>query len=471
MRRLTPVILLLVAMPAFAQPDRYELGRRVHAFEVAWDEKAGDAAAKKRAAPLVNQAVQKFFQLQLPEAGRSLDAARHALASADPAPADVRWAESLRILPETRMVDATAADLSMTVKPFYKPDAEAPKGAKIRLKLGTGKPVEAALDTLPATIKVSVKDVPGPPSADFKLTGDVIVDGKVLSTKAVGVSRVENLKTRLAAVKEAFAGVPSPPTTVEQATFGLLIKMLDPLANKGVPETDLPASRLLAGAERMAKVTEPYYIPKRGGEFWLAIPTGKNPTVVRIRIPQKLDERKDPVPVVFALHGMGGSENLYFDAYGNGIVPRLATERGWIVVAPRVEGLLGSGPAPPVPAILDELAKRYPVDPKRVYLVGHSMGAAHAVQLAQRDPGRYAAVAALGGTGRITKPDAMQNLPVFVGCGKLDFALAGAQNLHKRLEEAKCPVTMKEYDDCEHLLVVREAAADVFKFFDHKKGN
>ena len=111
-------------------------------------------------------------------------------------------------------------------------------------------------------------------------------------------------------------------------------------------------------------------------------------------------------------------------------------------------------------------AKRYPIDPKRVYLVGHSMGAGHAVQLAQQDPGRYAAVAALGGGGRITKPDALKSVPFFVGCGKLDAALPKAQALHKALEEAGCPVTFKEYDDVEHLLVVREAAADVFKFFD-----
>jgi predicted esterase len=181
-----------------------------------------------------------------------------------------------------------------------------------------------------------------------------------------------------------------------------------------------------------------------------------------------LDERKDPVPVVVALHGMGGSENAFFDGYGNGIIPRLASERGWIVIGPRVEGVLGAGPPPPVAAILDELAKRYPIDPKRVYLVGHSMGAGHAVQLAQQDAGRYAAVAALGGGGRITKPDALKSVPFFVGCGKLDAALPKAQALHKALEKAGCPVTFKEYDDVEHLLVVREAAADVFKFFEKR---
>ncbi|HKA07470.1 MAG TPA: alpha/beta fold hydrolase, partial [Gemmataceae bacterium] len=151
------------------------------------------------------------------------------------------------------------------------------------------------------------------------------------------------------------------------------------------------------------------------------------------------------------------------------IVPRLASERGWIVVATKVSGPLGSGPAPDVVGILDELSKRYPIDPKHVYLIGHSLGAAHAVLLAQRHPGRFAAIAALGGSGRVTKPEALKGLPVFVGCGKLDFALTGVKTLQKSLEDAKAVVTYKEYDDIEHMLIVREAAGDVFKFFDTMK--
>ena len=471
MRRLTLLSLFFLSAPAFAQPDRYEIGRRLHVFEVAWDEHADNVAAKKRAAVKVNEAVKHFLSLKLADAGKSIDEARHALSSADPAPAAVRWADSLQVVPESRVVDAAAESLTVIVKPFYGVDDAAPKGAVIRLRLGTGKPVEAALDTVPATIRVPIKDVPGSASADFKLTSEIVADEKVLSKSVIGVSRVEKLAERVAAVKRAAAVVPNPPTTIEQATFGLLIKTLDPLVNKAVPETDYPTSRLVFGAERLAtlKPTEPYYLPKRPGEFWLSIPTEKKSTVVRIRIPPKLEEKKDPVPVVVALHGMGGSENLFFDGYGNGIVPRLASDRGWIVVAPRVAGLLGAGPAPPVPAILDELAKRYPIDPKRVYLVGHSMGAGHAVQLAQQEPKRYAAIAALGGGGRVAKGDALKDVRFFVGIGKQDFALEGARALHRALETAKASSTLKEYDDIEHMLIVREAAADVFKFIE--RGN
>lgn len=469
MHRLSAVGWLFVAAPLLAQADRdrYDLGRRAHAFEVAWDATADDPAAHRRAVRHVDRAVKHFLGFELSAGAAELDAARHALESADPVPPAVRWADSLQILPEGHLVDAAAADVVVVVKPYYQTGTEAPKGAVLRARLGTGKPVEAALDSLPATVRVPVTGVPGPPSADLKLTAEVVSGGKVLCTRAVGVSRVERLKDRLAAVQRAAADLPAAPKTIEQATFALLVQTLGKLANRQAPETDLPISRFLAGAERLATVTEPYYVPKRAGEFWLAIPTGKGSTVVRIRVPPKLEGRTDRVPVVVALHGRGGSENAYFDGYGNGIVPRLASERGWIVVGPRVDGVLGSGPAPPVPAILDELARRYPIDPKRVFLVGHSMGAGHAVQLAEEHPERYAAVAALGG-GRVRKPAALAKVRFFVGCGKLDGALEKARGLARSLDEAKVPVTLKEYDDVEHLMIVREAAADVFRFFEKK---
>jgi predicted esterase len=458
-------IAFVLVSPAFAQGDRYELGRHMHDFELAWDEKAADAAARKRAAPLVNEAVLNFFKLNVPGAAEKLDAARHALSSAEAVPFAVHWADSLQIVPEARAVDASVDDVSVAVKALYKVEGEMPKGAIARAKLGAGNPVELALDKLPATITIPIKAVAGTPSADFTLAVEILVDGKPLSRKETRISRIEKFAERLAAVKKAAVDVPSPPTTIEQASFLFLVKQLEDIAAKKPTETDYPFSRLMFGAERLATVKEPYYIPKRFGEFWLSIPTDKKTSVVRIRIPPKLEEKKS-VPVVIALHGMGGSENLFFDGYGNGIVPRLAAERGWLVVAPRVEGLLGAGPAPNVPAILDELAKRYPIDPKRVFLIGHSMGAGHAVELAQRNPERYAAMAALGGGGRLTKAEALKPIPFFIGCGKMDFALTGARSLQKALDEAKVPTTLKEYEDIEHLLIVREAAGDVFKFFE-----
>lgn len=59
-------------------------------------------------------------------------------------------------------------------------------------------------------------------------------------------------------------------------------------------------------------------------------------------------------------------------------------------------------------------------------------------------------------------------VPLFIGCGKADFALPGARSLAASLKNVKGAkvtfreVTFREYDDIEHLLIVREAIPEVF---------
>jgi dienelactone hydrolase len=105
-----------------------------------------------------------------------------------------------------------------------------------------------------------------------------------------------------------------------------------------------------------------------------------------------------------------------------------------------------------------------------VFLVGHSMGAGQALALAAN--GKFAAVAALGGGGRLSKPAAFAELPTFVGVGDKDsLALAGARALNKALTAANAKaVTYKEYPGVEHLVIVREALPDAFAVFDKVAG-
>src|SRR5262249_2776568 len=144
--------------------------------------------------------------------------------------------------------------------------------------------------------------------------------------------------------------------------------------------------------------------------------------------------------------------NYFFDAYGNGATVRQCKEHGWLMVATRA----GLGQAPPVAEVVDELARLYPVDRRRVYLVGHSLGAAQSIDVAQASPGRFAAIAALGGGGIVRRPEALRGLPVFVGVGTEDFTLGWARGLAKSLSEAGAVVTAKEYTDVEHIMIVQE---------------
>ncbi|WP_020468937.1 alpha/beta hydrolase [Zavarzinella formosa] len=453
---------LLWAGLASAQTERYVLGKKVHDLELAWETQSPSAEAKKRATPLINKAVQSFFSLNMTGAAKYLDEARHALLSPDSPPAGVKWADAVSVLPESRLLDAKATEWPVAVKLFYKPDGDAPANPVIHVIVGRSRAQEFPIDKLPVTVTVALKDIPGLVTADLPVSVAVVSGGKVLGIKTHTLSRVENLDKRLAKLRGVL-DAKSLTHAIEQATLAHLTKLLGDLATKTVPETDYPAAKLIVEAEQLIESKEPFYALGHSGEHWLALPTEKATSFVRIRLPVSMT-KESPVPVVFALHGMGGSENMFFDAYGNGIVPRMAFERGWLIVATRVNGMFG--PTPNVPAILDQLAERYPIDRKRVFLVGHSMGAGHVTALAQQTPERFTGVAALGGGGKIDKPEAVKDLPFFIGCGKQDIALKGAKQLNDSLTAAKTPVTFKEYEDIEHLAIVQEAAKDVFAFFD-----
>ena len=132
-----------------------------------------------------------------------------------------------------------------------------------------------------------------------------------------------------------------------------------------------------------------------------------------------------------------------------------------MLVAPRVGFNLS------LADVLDELHKRWPFDKKCVFIIGHSMGAAQALQAVGADPRRYAGVVALGGSGTVKATEDLKKVPFFIGVGSQDFALSGARGLRDRLAKAGVEkVTFREFVNIEHLGVVQQALPDAFAHFD-----
>jgi dienelactone hydrolase len=273
------------------------------------------------------------------------------------------------------------------------------------------------------------------------------------------ISVVPDLKNRLSALRDGLAALPKSSST-DRATLEQLVALLRQLADGRTLDTDYPAARLLREAEELLaalKAGKPYHGRDRPGEFWMSLAVPKGPAPVRALIPEAVRKGK-PVPLVIALHGAGGSENSFFDCYGDGLIARLCAKRGWLLVCPR-DGLKTG--------VIDEITRLYPVDAERIYLVGHSQGAAQAVAAAGRTPERFAAVALLGGSGGFADHEGLKTVSFFVGVGADDFALPGVRSLHANL--ARNGVrrnVLKVYPDVEHLMVVPLALPEVFAFFD-----
>ncbi|QJW95323.1 hypothetical protein [Frigoriglobus tundricola] len=460
---------LLLAGTGFAQPRpdpadlpamRYELGQRLKRFEAAWEKHDG-AAGRKRALVSIEPLTRQFFSFQFGEAGRGLDRATLALATEDEPGTSRQWATSLYAVPERRVVDGTARDLSVTIKPLYPVKGDVPKGLEVQLWFTDKQVISAKPDKFPFTMTV-----PLPPLGEFKGLDRKLYflaeAGREVRHTGAGVTQIADLKPRLAALKKTVAAW-ERIDSIEKATARDRAELVADLASGTVPETDLPAADLLANAEVMLD-GKPFFTAAKPGQFWMSVPTGANTaTATRVFVPRGLDASR-PVPVVVALHGAGGSENLFFEGYGAGHIVTECRKRGWLLVAPRSGLMFNSGP--PVLEVLAELAKRYPIDLNRVFVVGHSMGAAQTVALVQKHPGKFAAVAALGGGGGVRDAAAFATVPLFIGVGEKDgVALTGARGLNKALAGAKS-LTYKEYPNIEHMVIVREALPDVFAMFD-----
>ena len=135
------------------------------------------------------------------------------------------------------------------------------------------------------------------------------------------------------------------------------------------------------------------------GDRWRSY-RGANGALVPMRVIAPKGANGKALGVLIALHGAGGDENMFAMGYGQGIAARLATENGLLFVSPATTPF--STGAAQFDTLMAVLGREYRLDPSRVYVIGHSMGAGAAARLAQERPKAIAAVACLAGGAPVT---------------------------------------------------------------------
>ncbi len=196
-----------------------------------------------------------------------------------------------------------------------------------------------------------------------------------------------------------------------------------------------------------------------------------------------------PMPLIVALHGLGSTEDTFFDAYGKRL-PVLAEEHGYIVASPlgyRVDGGYGSGVEAPstdvvarrnsdlseldVMQVLATVRKLYNIDPDRIYLMGHSMGAIGTFKLAAKYADVWAAIGAFSGQGTPASVERMKNIPAFVVHGDADptVNVRGSRTMVDAMKVAHVDVTYIEVAGGNHTNVVEPHLAGMMQFFNARK--
>jgi len=199
-----------------------------------------------------------------------------------------------------------------------------------------------------------------------------------------------------------------------------------------------------------------------------------------------------PFPTVLALHGWGASahdliglapvlnrgEALVLSPQGPVVVrvPDGPVGYGWYRLR---EGIQGdpedfTQASVRVLGFLEAAEQHYPIDPRKIVLLGFSQGGALAFDLALRDPSRFAGLAALSCwlpdrlASEIAPDSAHQSLPVLVVHGSEDpmVPVARAREARQRLTALGVALTYREYEMGHEICA--DALRDIVAWLDDK---
>jgi len=218
------------------------------------------------------------------------------------------------------------------------------------------------------------------------------------------------------------------------------------------PDRDLAAAEAIAAA--VAAKKDPF--AGKTGDFrrHYTLDAAKEILPYRMYVPTTYNGSK-AYPLIVALHGLGGTEDAFFDNY-NKALPPLAEQHGYIVAGVlgyRVDGSYGWGvgnpPADPatrrtqdfseqdVMQVLARVRQQYKIDDARIYLIGHSMGAIGAWKIIAKYPDVWAAAATFAGSGAADTVVRFKQIPQFVVHGDNDATVNvnGSRGMVAKMKE------------------------------------
>jgi len=164
---------------------------------------------------------------------------------------------------------------------------------------------------------------------------------------------------------------------------------------------------------------------------------------------------KAAAPLIVMLHGSNRTGVTLVEKWKD-----YAKKEGIIIAGPDATNLRGWGSPQDGPDFLrdlvEELKTRYPINPRRVYLFGHSAGASFALQMSLMESQYFAATAihagALNEEGMDLIALAKRKIPISIQVGDNDefFPLKIVRATRDALKNAEIPVELVEIKDHDH---------------------
>ena len=202
------------------------------------------------------------------------------------------------------------------------------------------------------------------------------------------------------------------------------------------------------------------------GDFWLTLRIGDGDVPCRLFAP-RTDHPELPRPLLIAVHGAGGDENLWMDGYGAGVLRTEAARHNAIVLTPRIG--LGTFMPGALDALIERVAQWHEVDRSRVYVIGHSLGGGVVTAWAKQRPEKIAAACSIAGVGLFTGSPSIAPMLAYVA---EHDGLILADRIRRSAAAAKAagaPVEFREVPDYGHVLVVGKVTAEAIDWLlDHR---
>ena len=164
---------------------------------------------------------------------------------------------------------------------------------------------------------------------------------------------------------------------------------------------------------------------------------------------------KAPAPLIVMLHGSNRTGVTLVEKWKD-----FAKKEGIIIAGPDASDLKGWGSPQDGPDFLrdlvEELKSKYPINPRRVYLFGHSAGASFALHMSLMESQYFAATAihagALNEEGMDLIALAKRKIPISIQVGDNDeyFPLKNVRATRDALKNAEIPVELVEIKDHDH---------------------
>lgn len=461
----------LFAAPAFAAPPatvtRLDWQRATAQFNNAYAAHAPAADRREALSGMIDSAYAQYFGEQAPKGMQTLLAATESILP-DRSEIDRQIdALQVQVLPIVSRRDRPGL-LRVRIQPIFQPANTSPLDFKLVIRAAAD-PKQIVLtqplhidfasaesltlpkpDAEPGKYRVELID----PSGHGHPVGDWFVTPKSLDAQRVNTGRLLTT-TR-----------PSDHTQWEAQTIIrsrnlLLSDNIDPNNPSAFLNDPLAYSQAIANeTAEVMKGRDPYI--GSIGDQWRGVPAGANVIPARLIVPQSVG--KAPAPLLIVLPESTQDENDWLDRLPGRPLQKFAEESGAIVLVPRTISMLAARDA--LATTIASLDADYKLDHSRIWLLGHGVGAAAAVDLANTTPNTVTKLALLAG-GEF---GGIQSLPPTLQIvGKFD-AQFDPQRADAAINYAKSqslPVEQR-VRECGHMLLVNDALPDALHWLGER---